>query len=592
MRWGIKKTQSFPIMDLSAFFLMCILLLFFCSSCSKHAYSIFEQFDQIDTYISNQQYDKAFSALKSTEKKAQTVNSQLGVIKRGLQLAEQDWTEQLLAKDLEKYPDSLEIRAVYTHLLLRSGKIEKVFEVGQKLESTDYGSLYAEAVIQKQLLHEASVHSEGQDDNAFNTWKNTNFIPLYQDLFKTTKNENFIINNALINLEQGDYLKAFSFHPDSVSVYDNAFFWAQLSYDSNNFLVALDDLSYAPDVLKTKKLLADSYVKISNIDDAFVVWNDLINTYPDSSVLAYLNAARKTYLEGDLSKEYEYLNKGLLYFPKSVPLLAALGDYALVSTAPYDEDAMDAVLRSKDLKTIAMEERDKTPVVQPSDVAQKMNAVLKSSENADLQLAYTKLLWAIDTVPITKRCSDMWLLLEKNRDSLDGEYNYNLCMYAIWLFLHNSQYDDAQQLISYLINSNHFSANTDWKYNYFAEVQAWLAYKQNDYDKAVELYQSISGLELQTNTSKMQNVMSYSALFNLGALYVASGQKVQAQALYENALSFTTNNIYFAELEFRIAGIQIANGKKEEAIQSLQFCLKKDPAHNRARLLLKKLSLL
>jgi len=137
-------------------------------------------------------------------------------------------------------------------------------------------------------------------------------------------------------------------------------------------------------------------------------------------------------------------------------------------------------------------------------------------------------------------------------------------------------------LLSYLPNESSKLATT-----HDIEMKAWLAYKTGSFGDAISLYKTIRGLN---STEKSSYIASYSALLNLGALYVSNGQKLAALSLYESALDLTNNNKYASELEYRIARIQIAEGKVDEALQSLNFCLKKNPANNRARLLKKKIS--
>jgi tetratricopeptide (TPR) repeat protein len=574
-----KRTYDIPQKGLSVFFLLFLSILLLLTGCSNFSQdsSLLAKFDKIDTCIVSKQYGEAFSLLKQAEKKAHGVYNQLGIIKRAFKLAENDWAEALLIKTLNKYPDNLETRAVYTHLLLRTNRYAQALSVGAKLKGTAYGSLYAEAIIYKQQML-----IDTDSTNTCEKWQEEEFVPLFIDLYKTTENEKFLINSAVIYLKQGDYAKAFTFHPEKISVYDNTYFWSLVSYDSQNWDAALDDLSCIPDIEQAKILEADTYVQSGQIDNARQIWDRLMSDYPAISITAYLNAARQSRLNGNFTDCYDCLKAALVQFPESVPVLSAWGDYALLSSKPYTEDSMDSVLRLAGLKTLSMEERDAIPKVLPIDALHTMKDVLTKTNSPELQLSYTKLLWEVDKVEGDKRCSDMWLLLEKNRLANKGTYDANLCRYAIWLFLHNAKYDYAQSLLSYLPD-----ASTNLATVHDVEMEAWLAYKKGSFSEAVKLYETIPELN---STEKASYVSSYSALFNLGALYVANGEKLAAQSLYETALPITENNLYASELEYRIARIQMANGQTEEALKSLQFCLKKNPANNRARLLKKKLS--
>jgi len=574
-----KRAHVISQRGVSAFFLLFLSILVLLSGCSNFSKesSLLSKFDQIDTYIATRQYREAFSLLKQAEKKSHGVYNQLGVVKRAFMLAENDWAEDLLIQMLNQYPDSLETRALYTHVLLRTNRYEQALAVASKLQGTQYGSLYAEARIQKQ---QALIALDSKNEQ--NNWQKEEFVPLFVDLYKTTGNEKFLINSALIYLKKGEYAKAFSFHPQSMSVYDTTFFWALVSYDSQNWESALNDLSYISDSEQSKTLQADTYVQSGEIEKARKIWNILMADYSKASIPAYLNAARQSRLNGDLLDCYNCLKAALVEFPNSVPVLTAWGDYAILSSKPYTESSMDSVLRSAGLKTLSMQNRDKIPKVLPMDAVHTMQDVLTNTNNPELQLSCAKLLWEAEKVDGDKRCSDMWLLLEKNRLANNGLYDTNICRYAIWLFLHNAKFDYAKSLLSYLPNESSKLATT-----HDIEMKAWLAYKTGSFGDAISLYKTIRGLN---STEKSSYIASYSALLNLGALYVSNGQKLAALSLYESALDLTNNNKYASELEYRIARIQIAEGKVDEALQSLNFCLKKNPANNRARLLKKKIS--
>ncbi|OJF77022.1 MAG: hypothetical protein BKP49_03970 [Treponema sp. CETP13] len=584
-----SEAQKFHFMKFSVFFLLLSVVFFLFTGCFKKTdSSLLEKFDQIDIQIAAKQYNDAFSLLKKTEKKVSDADNYVGIIKRALQLSKDDWAEKELIKAIKLYPKNLELRAIYTHMLLRTNRNEEALEIGRKLQNTDYGSLYSEAIILQQK----------QQNTEF--WMQDRFIPIYQDLYKTMGNEKFLINNAVINLLRGDYKTAFTFHPNTISVYDNVFFWALVSYDSQNWSMAIKDASLKLDSLQALLILADSYVQNGELEKGFLIWNKLINEYPKESVPAYINAAKLSQVNNNLKDCYDYLRLALKEFPESVPVLTSFGDYSILSSQPYEENAMDKTLRLQGVKTLAMEDRDSIPVVKPLDVVDRMSDVLKVINDDDLRLSYTKLLWAAKSATGKKRCADMWLLLEKNRENLNGMYSENLCKYAMWIFLHNQQYSDAQQLLEELKTKNYKSISVG------NEMEAWLACMLGDYDKAISLYESLPGLKpikeysaynSKNSTENMRNknnllegIPSYPALFNLGALYVASGQKIKAKALYEKALSLVSNDFYCAELYYRIARIQLAQGNNSEAIYNLQYCLKKNPEFNRARLLLKKLS--
>ncbi|HZK19586.1 MAG TPA: tetratricopeptide repeat protein [Treponemataceae bacterium] len=573
-----KKAQELVSQKTLTLFLIVFfsfLLLTACTNISKDT-SLLSKFDQFDTYYLNKQYNKAFIVLKKTEKKAHGVYNRLGVIKRALQLAKHDWAEELLQASLEEYPKSLELRAVYTHVLLFAGKYEQALVVGKSLKGSDYGSLYAEAVIRLQQRLQ-------KDDRQ---WMQPHFAPLYIDLYKTTENDGFRINAALTYLLKGDYTKAFSFHPKTMSIYDNVFFWSLVSYDSQNWNIALDDLSYAQMSREKQSLQADIYIQMGNITKGLSVWNSLIREHPEYAIVSYLNAARQTRLKGSMTESYEYLKAALDLFPESIPVLTAWGDYALYSSQPFNEDAMSTVLRSAGLKTLAMQKRDAIPTIEPIDAVKKMKEVLAFTHNSELQLSCKKLIWNIENVSGDKRCADMWLLLERNRNNENGKYDQFLFRYAVWLLMYNGFYDEAKKLVSsVLIPSEGFDNGID------SEMYAWLLCKEKKYDDAVVIYETIPGLEREKKVFVSPVVFSYPALFNLGALYVARGEKIHASALYEKALEITKNTVYMAELKYRLACIKAAEGNISEALQLLQFSLKLNPADSRARLLQKKLML-
>lgn len=535
------------------------LLLVACSKSSQDA-SFIEKMDIVDGCIASKQYTQAFSLLKKASKNAYSSFYRLSIARRALQLGQIDYAEEWLAESLEKHPNNPEIRGVYAHLLISKKEYKKAETISLPLLGTPYGSIYSEALLR-----------QGTSDT---NWLSSDFIQPYLDLAKTTGNPGFSKNAAIIYALTGNFDSALECIPESITLYDNPYFWALLSYDARLYSDSLLYISMCELSSKVYLLASDASLASGNIPSASQYWQTLCAQYPNLSPVPYVNQGRYELLSQNIIKGRDYLEKLVLYFPTYGQGLSLFGEYALLSIEEQREDLLTQTIRSKGVKTLQMELEDTIPRIQPSYVLTLMDAALEEEKDPNLQIAQMKLIWNTKkNYSNEQKMVDMWNLLEKNEIE-PFSYPLELVRYSIWLLLHNNQVDIASSFFEEHIPKE---SKTLWDW----EAEACILIYQEKYQEAISVYEHI--------ISEKGYAIPVTDLFNLGTLYESRGDKSKAFLLYKNIAESKVENIYLAENQYRISRIQADRGELRAANLGLEYCLSLNPNHIKARLLQKKI---
>lgn len=535
------------------------LLLAACTKSSQDA-SFIEKMDIIDGCIASKQYTQAYSLLKKASKKAYSSFYRLSIARRALQLRQIDFAEEWLADSLEKYPKSTEIRAVYAHLLINKKEYKEAEIISLPLLGTSYGSIYAETLLK-----------QGNSDT---NWLSSDFIQPYLDLAKTTGNPGFSKNAAIIYALSGDFESALECIPESITLYDNPYFWALLSYDAGLYSESFLYTSMCEPSSDMYLLAADASLAGENIPQASQCWQRLCAEYPDVSPIPFVNQARYEMLSQNMIEGKDYLEKLVAFFPTYGQGLSLFGEYALLSVKEQREDLLTQTIRSKGVKTLQMELDDTIPRIQPSYVINLMDKALLEEKEGYLQIARMKLVWNISkNYSNQEKMVDMWNLLEKN--ILEPfSYPIELVRYSIWLFLNCKEVDIASSFFEEHIPKDN---KTLWD----LEAEACLMVYQEKYQEAVSLYEYLineKGYDIPVTD-----------LLNLGSLYEGRGDKSKAFLLYKNMAESDIDNIYRGEVQYRMSRIQADRGELRAANLGLEYCLSLNPDHVKARLLQKKI---
>lgn len=530
--------------------------------------------DNIDVIIKQRDVSAAEKLLKKVEKDAFNSDQRLSIIKRYLLIGKEKSAERYLKKSLQKLPNDKKILAVYANFLINKNRLQEAEKIAILLEDSEYKSFLAEIEIQTVINK-----------------KSAELVNAYKIAGDITKNPIFYRNCAVIEAMNGNYPEALKFHPKDVSVYDDSFFWAVLSYNAKDWRRCLKDILQNDLTSEASMLCADAYIKLNEIDEAKLIWHTLVQDDSFITPVLLMNSALSAELTGDIVSAQKYLTELVNRYPDYMYGLAYYGKFAYKTSIRKKDDLITAAVRQAGYKSLEMERLEKMPQIPVSDAIYRMDAFidkyLQSSEAEKLQVyellvEEQKLKWLIDNNNDgSKKLIDIWQLLEKC--TRDGKtYPSYLVQYASWLFLSLDKIDDADKLLQGYFQMVYgdtdiaqiFPRFTNWEAEYVAYIQAVL-YK--NYDLA------------RTMLEKIESTLDTANKSNLANLYFAFGFKDEALKLYSEATRYTKMDAEKSDIHYRIAEIQLSNNNFQDAELSLNFSISLNPGNSKARILLKKI---
>lgn len=592
------------------FFVFCLLLLvslFFVScSVSSTITSIDVQLAQVDTLIAVREYDDAWTLLKKIAKDTQNPFDQLGVVRRALLLDQSEYVKTFLKDSIETFPDNEELLAVYIHTLMAEKLYEEALGYAPKLEGGKYGSLYAELRFRVDSLvleDEAKKAAEGEKVNTIDYYSK-DYLQAYVDIANSTGGGAYLRNVALIYALEGDMASAFSYHPKVMSAYDAPLFWAQISYDSLNFVQAVEDLSFFDHSSETTALLADAYLHSGHDEDAKRVWLNSIERYPNENREAWYNIVQSSLREGNMEQANILLFGLVEQFPDYIPGLTAYARFSLLEPLQSPATIFTPLLKDQGIQTLQMERDATIRQVNPFDALYRIEESLarlqakNSPDSMYLILEDTKLRWDSSIPPVStrQRLIDVWALLEEHVQEPFG-YDPLLVQYAVWYFCTQGMIDEANGLFTahyatrYLSSvedeavtaeKSPFAGMENWEY----EFGGYIALQQKRYADAE------AWLRFFVDEGAFRYATPISAALNLTSLYNGSGRRTEALGMYRDALRLTSDKLLQADIYYRMALIQHEIKETRSAKLSLNQCLSLDSSHNQARLLLKQIDAL
>ena len=194
----------------------------------------------------------------------------------------------------------------------------------------------------------------------------------------------------------------------------------------------------------------------------------------------------------------------------------------------------------------------------------------------------------------TKQISDVWMLLEANATK-ENSYPPELVLYSLGTLTEKGYYDDAQALFESYMDSKYSGKDLHelGKLDLWAlEYLAWFSSRNGDFHKGFEIYNFIVdrfGSRLFVLNSQGKNNSIFNAFINLSVLYESTDQLKNALDMLNKAVSMVNDADKKAEVLYRIGKISWNMGDTRTAIRSLKYATTLVPAHNQARLLLKKM---
>ena len=608
----------------NVFFIVILSLCLFLSACSTKASSVslISHFDLIDGYIKQNQQKDALKELKKVSKKCYDAWSYIGLYKRYNLLGEKILAEKTLIKALKKIPHNLELSAIYAKVLLsenRAGEAEKIAECLQK---TRYASIYAESVFKN--------HQEEISSNEVSLlYEDGKYFELYSDSYTASRNPVWLRNCAVVFLSKGKYDSASDLTPQAFNDSDDAWFWAQVNYDSGKFLPCINACeaslyylesmnriaSESASIVKVNALEADCYNAMADGKNAHLVRERLLAKYvsgedlysgsseEEKSILpmVVVNSAIEEKKLGNTERSGSLFTYSVMNYPEYVPGLIGYADFAWESNLGRREDDEIAALRKSGLKTLEMERYDNRTKIPLSDAVYRIDQALLKVNNPYLYIKRLDLRYKSDSsLTVKDKTTDLWKLLESS-SSEEIKYHDVLVHYTVNFLLENGYEEDAEMIFKkYLISKYHFDPSKDFYVQLSdrtreadisdLEMAALFAIKGKMTDEALRMYEYCVFESAGSRWGEISPKVSAQSALNLANLYFGLAQKDKALDLYGKTASRETDPALRSLAFYRIASIYYAFGDTQNALRSADYACSIYPKNAKAHLLKTKIT--
>ncbi|MBQ0052809.1 MAG: hypothetical protein KBT11_12245, partial [Treponema sp.] len=420
-----------------------------------------------DSYIKNGEMTEAVKILKKSEKKAVTPISRMGIYKRYLVLGEEKQAEKIIQNALKKYPENLELNAVYGIYLLRKDRLDEAVKTSAILEGTKYGCVHSEAVLKKLLAAKESEISDALYSRQIS--------PVYFDIYAATDDVRWLRNCAMTYLLRGEYTRASDLQPETFADSEDALFWSYVQYDSGNYDIAVRNLpEVKSDLLRgaAALLASDAYMMMDDSDGAETARAEYMNrakSFVKIGPSLSVNSALWAYNHGEFKRAYDLLLDSLIEKPDFIPGLITYGRLAWEDSLPREITALEKAVRETELRTRAMREYDERPKFTISDAIYRMDQLIESdlgngkTANGDLIVERLSLyLKNNESLPLKSKTALIWSVLEKNQEGTNL-YPAHLVQFAVQKLLSFGLFDDARNLFTNYITAKFFAEKTEEK---------------------------------------------------------------------------------------------------------------------------------
>lgn len=622
----MKKNFAFSFVVFS----FCFILLFF--SCSRQGRNALgAELDRIDTFITLGQYRDAISELKKIEKRLMNSWDFIGVYRRYAELGESDRAVQIIQDAFKKFDKNAEIRAIYTHSLLRSGKFNDAVEIATPLQGTRYGSFYAEALLKQAAAKTADGSKGGDtdntdaDSNALSNYLQPELFSVYYDAYTGSRNSYWLRNAAIVGMTAGNMEQVRALHPERYASFSDAFFWSLIQYDSGNYGDAEQSLMQARALYQDASrrdrsrvsdaefvaLLSDVYQALSENDRAEEIRQSLLSdkaaqtegVREKTMPYIYVNSAQWAEGNGDDERASKLLLQTVSNWPDFVPGLISYANFACRTAESRTENPTQRALRESGVATREMQRYDNRAQIPVADAIARMDSSLEKSRDPLLYIARQDLIYKTDkTLSNENKIAELWNILERNTTGIN-EYPQLLFEYAVNMLVRYNRVDDAFGLFKRYCSSHYaFDPATDFWEQISAkmseltpreiEYAAWFAANQGLGSTAQKFYETCVWQDASVSANRRQILAgaSVQACINLAMIYSSIGNRAAALELYAAAAGRTPDAVQKAEIMYRMATIYDAERKPEEALRTVATACALNPAHARAQLLYSRLS--
>lgn len=608
----------------SAFFILTLVCVLGFSSCSTRAKStsLASRFEIVDSLITHSQTKDALKELKKISKNVYDNWTYIGLYKRYNLLGEKVSAEKILKKGLKKSPKNPELSAVYSKFLIQNNRFSEAEKISECLQNSRYASIYAESVFKNHL-------SEISGNKPSLLYEDGKYFDLYWDSYNASRNPVWLRDCAVIYLVKGKYDGASEIAPQAFNDSDDAYFWAQVHFDSGNYVSAVNaceasmyyleslqkKISSNSSEIKVAALESDCYNALADNYNAhqirekvlcdYVTGEDLQDNLSDEEKsllpLVVVNSALEENSLGNEERSSSLLAYSVMNYPEFVPGLIGYANFAYESNLGRREDDEITALRKAGLKTLEMERYDNRAKIPLSDALYRLDQALMKIKDPYLYITRLDLKYKSNpSLTVRDKTADLWKLLEESSTET-VKYHDILVLYTVNFLLENSMEDDAEMIFrKYMAVKYSLDAKQDF-FDQIAdltrtvdvpdlEMAAHFALKNKKVDEALRMYEFCVFESAGSRAGDISPKVSSESAMNLANMYYGLALKDKAMNLYGKIAARETNARMRSMAFYRIAEINYAFGDYQNALRSADYACSIDPENAQAHLLKTKIT--
>ena len=542
------------------FLILFIVFLFFSCSGKTNEQAFLDGLSNVDVQIAEGRQTKALKSLKRLQKKAVNSTNYVSIVKRQLKLNSIPDALISLQTGIKKYPDSPELSALLTSILIDSGKPAEALPYCENLKNTPYASLGAEASI--------------LSDIAFNSF-NSDFS-LLKAAYDKTENQVFLKNAAIVLAAKGRLREASHLRyniPNDVAP-EHPFFWSCIVYDLGVFDSIFGDLYFslvyadkdggegktAENARLHLMLAADAAFGQGDTERARAFWQAAADRSPESSPIVFYDLALTA---PDEKERVDLLIECIDLYPGFYPVIARYAREDIALRELNSQDELAAYLESKGFYSMKMEE---TYFTSPKMTYKPEDLLARAMKTPDFdqrfileEFRYNQIM---DKTYASKARgkADMWKILEKyGKESIIREY-------AKWYFAKSGDFNACLSVSE---------IGKRYEDSFYAGINSALS---GDFENAVSSFAA----------SAQVPAYAYASTVNSAYMYYMSGKTEDAVNAYSLAASMTKDKKRQSMLHYEIASIFYERKAYDRAISVLGYALELNPKNYQAASLLKK----
>ena len=543
------------------FLILFIVFLFFSCSGKTNEQAFLDGLSNVDVQIAEGRQTKALKSLKRLQKKAVSSKNYVSIAKRQLKLNSIPDALISLQTGIKNFPDSPELSALLTSILIDSGKPAEALPYCEKLKNTPYASLGAEASI----LSDIALNSFNSD------------FSLLKAAYDKTENQVFLKNAAIVLAAKGQLREASHLRyniPNDVAP-EHPFFWSCIVYDLGVFDSIFGDLYFslvyadkdggegktAENARLHLMLAADAAFGQGDTERARAFWQAAADRSPESSPIVFYDLALTA---PDEKERVDLLIECIDLYPGFYPVIARYAREDIALRELNSQDELAAYLESKGFYSMKMEETYFTSpkmTYKPEDLLARAMKTPNFDQRFILEeFRYNQIM---DKTYASKARgkADMWKILEKyGKESIIREY-------AKWYFAKSGDFNACLSVSE---------IGKRYEDSFYAGINSALS---GDFENAVSSFAASAQIP----------AYAYASTVNSAYMYYMSGKTEDAVNAYSLAASMTQDKKRQSMLHYEIASIFYERKAYDRAMSVLGYALELNPKNYQAASLLKKL---